>query len=332
MDGIHLGSQHPGSAFQELQAAALDLYNRGVLLALCSKNNLADVEEVLNNHPGCVLKPNHFVVKKVNWEDKATNLREIARELNIGLDSLVFLDDNPFEREYVRKILPDVLVVDLPANPTEYRRALQSLNVFDSLSFGDEDKRRSQMYAAQSAREATKKDVGSLEKYLESLQMILTMRVAREQDKARIAQLTQKTNQFNLTTRRYSEGDIARWMADPLHHVYCAELSDRFDSSGTIAVVIVRDEQDRAMIDTFLMSCRVIGRGVENALLARIVRDARERGLTLFGEYLPTAKNGLAADFLKAGAFVQRDGNLWQIDSAVEPMEPAWFKVIRTDS
>jgi FkbH-like protein len=331
--GIKLGATSPGSAFVEFQAAILDLYHRGILLALNSKNNEADAMEVFATHPQSLLKPEHFVAKRINWTDKATNLREIAAELNIGIDSLVFIDDNPVECRLVRERLPDVETIELPRDPSRFARLLRDLTLFETLTLSDEDRRRSEMYRAESARTKLAASSGSMAEFLASLEMTLKIRRGDAFTIPRIAQLTQKTNQFNLTTRRYAEADIAAMLADDACDVLSVELSDMFDNAGIIAVALTRDEGDDVVIDTYLMSCRVIGRGVEEALLAKLAASARARGRKrLVGEYLPTAKNELVREFYERLGFIERPGSdrrFWTLDlQAADPQAPTWFATI----
>ncbi len=331
--GIKLGATSPGSAYVEFQAAILDLYHRGILLALNSKNNEADAMEVFQTHPQSLLKPEHFVAKRINWTDKATNLREIAVELNIGVDSLVFVDDNPVECRLVRERLPEVATIELPPDPSRFARLLRDLTLFDTLTLSDEDRRRSEMYRAESARTKLAASSGSMAEFLASLEMTLRIRRGDAFTIPRIAQLTQKTNQFNLTTRRYAEADIVAMLADDACDVLSVELSDMFDNAGIIAVALTRDEGDDVLIDTYLMSCRVIGRGVEEALLAKLAASARARGRTrLVGEYLPTAKNALVREFYERLGFTERPGSdrrFWTLDlQGANPQAPTWFRTI----
>ncbi len=330
LNGIALSESHPGSAFVEFHAAILNLYERGVLIALNSKNNETDAMEVFEKHPSSLLRPQHFVATKINWRDKASNLREIAAELNIGLDSLVFMDDSAFECRHVREQLPEVTVVELPPDPSRYARILRGLNAFDTLSVSDEDRRRTQMYRSNIERTQLRNASGTMDDYLRSLRMTLTISRANAFSVPRIAQLTQKTNQFNLTTRRYSEGDISRMADDRSWRVYFAELEDSFDRAGIIAVALVHDTGDVARIDSFLMSCRVIGRGIENGLLAHIARESKEGGQRqLVGEYIATSKNELASGFLAQAGFASDDpaaGGFWRLDlGATLPAVPDWF-------
>ncbi len=334
-NGIALGETYPGSAFLEFHAAIRDLYNRGVLLAINSKNNWSDAYTVLETHPNSLLRPDHFVAMKINWNDKAQNLREIAAELNIGLDSLVFIDDNAFECQFVRETLPQVTTIELPSDPTRYARLLRTSGLFDTLALSDEDRRRSEMYRSEARRSELKATAGSIDDYLASLDMVLTISRGTPFSVPRIAQLTQKTNQFNLTTRRYSEGDVQNMLADPAWYVYYAELQDRFDKAGIIAVAFVHDAGQIARVDTFLMSCRVIGRGVERALLAQIAADSAERGCTeLHGELIVSPKNTLVHEFYGSNGLTPASagaGQWWTLDlQGALPSAPAWFSAIRS--
>ena len=336
INGIHLGADYPGSAYLEFQHAILDLYNRGILLAINSKNNERDVLEVLERHPASLLKPNHFVAKRINWNDKATNLREIASELRIGIDSLVFLDDNPVECAYVRGVLPEVEVVQLPADPTSYRRLLQSLASFDTLALTEEDNRRSGMYQQETQRQRLRQESNSIEDYLRSLEMNVQIALADDYSIPRIAQLTQKTNQFNVTTKRYTEQNIRLMNDDPMVDVLHVSVQDRYSDNGIIAVAIVRYENDLAGIDTFLMSCRVIGRGIEQTLLATILQAARDRHCrTVQGEYIATAKNEPARILFAQNGFTpvgHPERSLWTRDLSLPLLQnPDWFREVNVD-
>jgi FkbH-like protein len=336
INGIHLGADYPGSAYLEFHHAILDLYNRGILLAINSKNNERDVLDALERHPASLLKPAHFVAKKINWNDKATNLREIASELRIGTDSLVFVDDNPVECAYVQRTLPEVEVVQLPADPTSYRRVLQSLTWFDTLALTEEDRKRSGMYQQESQRQRLRQESDSIEDYLRSLEMSVQIAIADDYSIPRIAQLTQKTNQFNLTTRRYSEQDVRLMKDDPMIDVLYASVQDRFSDNGIIAVAIVRYEDDLAGIDTFLMSCRVIGRGIEQALLATILHAARDRHCrSVQGEYIATAKNEPAKNLFAQNGFTpleHPERALWSRDLSLPLLQgPDWFREVKVN-
>ncbi len=302
------GTAAPGNAFADFQRALEGLHRRGILLALCSKNNPDDVWPVFDHHPGMALRRSHFAAVRVNWQDKAANLREIAQELNLGLDSLVFLDDNPAERGLVRQQLPEVLTPEMPRDPALYTRLLLGLDVFETLALTDEDQRRGQLYQEQSARksfEAAAVGEGGLTAYLTGLEMTVTLAPATPFTLPRIAQLLNKTNQFNMTTRRCTEAQVqalAQNSAD--WSVYSVSVADRFGDSGLTGVAIVKKALDVWEIDSFLLSCRVLGRGVEDALLTYVLEQARKAGAShLRGLFLPTAKNAPAAGFYARQGF-----------------------------
>jgi len=300
LDGIRIGSSYPGSAFRDFQKAILDLHHRGVLLALCSKNNEDDVNEVFDSHPDMVLRREHLVASRVNWRDKTANIREISGELNVGLDSIVFIDDSEFEINLVRAMLPEVKAILLPKDPALYGDVLRACGLFDSLSTSAEDRSRTGMYRAEKERKAVKARFAgaSLEDYLRFLGMEVTIRSADKLSVSRTAQLTQRTNQFNLTTIRYAESDIEQLCAADDAHVRCLRLRDRFGDMGLVGVAILKRAGERSVVDTFLLSCRVIGRRVEDAFLHDCLTLARRMGCkTAVGQYSPTAKNGQVADF-----------------------------------
>ena len=300
LNGIRIGQTYPGSCFRDFQKAVLDLYNRGVILAVCSKNEEADVLRVFEEHPDMVLKAEHFACMKINWQDKAGNLRQVAAELNIGLDSLVFVDDSEFEINLVRQMVPEVDSLLLPKDPTGYPDLIRSYGRFDALAYSEEDRNRNRMYRAEVQRKQARGDfeVTDLEQYYRYLEMELAVADVDQYSMPRVSQLTQRTNQFNLTTRRYSESDIAAFVADTGARVLALRLNDRFGDMGIVGVVIVRVDQDEALLDSFMLSCRVIGRGVEDALLTAGLAAARENGAKrALGLYAPTPKNAQVKDF-----------------------------------
>ena len=333
MDGIRLDSGPAGFAFQAVQRAMLDLYRRGIILAIASKNNPADARQAIDKHPGMLLRAEHFAAMRINWNDKATSLREIAAELNIGLDSLAFLDDNPMERQWIAQQLPDVTMIELPPQPTEYAAALRDAPVFERLAVTQEDQQRGRTYAEQRLRAELQSSSASLEDFYRSLNMEAQIARVTPASLARVAQLTQKTNQFNLTARRYSEEQIATLMADPAARVYTLHVQDRLGDSGLVGVAITRDEGRRCELDTLLMSCRVIGRTIETAFLAHLAAEARQRGNSILaGWFLPTKKNTPAQDFFASQGFArlrqEPQGSYWELDlSGPLPASPPWIKV-----
>jgi FkbH-like protein len=331
--GIQLGPTYPGSCFVALQHEILNLHHRGVILAICSKNNEADVLEVLRDHPDTVLKEEHFAVRQINWDDKVTNLRRIAAELNIGADSLVLLDDSAFEVDFVRQEMPEVAVIALPPKAyASYRSLLTSPGWFDSLSFTAEDRRKNAMYGENRERKALESASSSLEDYLAKLEIEVEIAVPSEIDVPRVAQLTQKTNQFNLTTRRYTESDVRAFIASDRADVFALKVRDRISDSGLVGVAILTYADRTATVDSFLLSCRVIGRGVEDALLSFVVRHALDTvGCDrVSGTYVPTAKNAMVADFYARHGFAALDAAdgaaTWERRAGGGPAEgPAWI-------
>lgn len=298
IDGIKLGPTHPGSWYVEFQQEILNLHDRGVILALCSKNNEGDVIEALQRHPSQVLREEHFADRQINWDDKVTNLRRIAEQLNIGLDSLVFVDDNPLECGFVHEQLPEVEVIELPNDPSAFRAALLARGLFDTLTISQEDRERTRMYRAESERQRILQNAGSLEEYLAKLQLVAHIDVPNQSTLARVAQLTQKTNQFNLTTIRYTEGQIHSFAEAADSDVFYVRLADRVADLGIIGIGILRYQGDTAIIDSLLMSCRALGRGVENALAAFLVNTAQVNGCSsILGCYRATKKNVQVAEF-----------------------------------
>lgn len=307
--GIKLGSGYPGSAYQEFQYEILNLYHRGVILALCSKNNQEDVWEVFRQHPDMVLKEAHIASAQINWDDKASNLRRIAQDLNIGLDSLVFMDDNEVEIELVRRTLPEVDAIHLPKErATDYRDMLASMGAFDTLTIGEEDRQRGAMYKAEVFRKRLHEQAPDMDSFLASLEMAAEIRMADAMSIPRIAQLTQKTNQFNLTTRRYADSDIAALAESVGSEVISLRLKDKFGDSGLVGVAILKYGQQGVRIDTLLLSCRVLGRLLEDCFVRYLLRHARDRGaIEVIGEYVATRKNGQVEHFYEKQGFAAMD-------------------------
>ncbi len=325
LEGIALGPDYPGNVFLDFQRRILALRDGGVLLAAASKNNAADVEEVFAQHPASLLKREHFAAFEVHWEDKATSLRRIAETLNIGLDALVFFDDNPVERQWVAEQLPMVTVLDVPKSPTGYARTLAECGCFDLLALTAEDRKRAALYQEDTGRQMLRSQASSLEEFLTGLNMTLTVGQVDESTLPRVAQLLGKTNQFNLTTRRHSAADLQGMIAAGAVALW-ARVKDRFGDAGLIAAAVAVPEAGQAWrLDTFLMSCRVIGRGVETALLALLEKHIHERGARqVIGEYLPTSKNQPAAGFLQSHGFVQSESR-WLLTLESPRAVPAYF-------
>ncbi|HEX4426380.1 MAG TPA: HAD-IIIC family phosphatase [Terriglobales bacterium] len=337
MQGIKLSAEYPGAAFQALQRVMLDLTRRGILLAVSSKNNPDDAMEALESHPGMLLRPKNFAAMRINWNDKSQNLREIAAELNIGIDSLAFMDDNPVEREQVRAALPEVTVIDMPEDPVEYAAALRECPAFERLTLSAEDQQRTSFYVAERERSQAEQTFQTKEDFYRYLEQEAEIAPVSPSSLARISQLTQKTNQFNLTTRRYSEPQIEEMAAKPEWQVLSIRVRDRFGDHGLVGVAITRDENEACEIDTLLLSCRVIGRTVETALLSFLGQAAVARGRSrLSGKFLPTKKNAPAKEFYAQHGFELQtqnsDGSLWQLDLKQHPIAwPEWIKLNKID-
>jgi FkbH-like protein len=319
--GIVLGQGSAlGEGFVAVQAYAKDLARRGIILAVCSKNDPENARAPFEQHPDMVLRLADIAAFRANWDDKAANIRAIAETLNIGLDALVFLDDSPFERDLVRSALPMVAVPELPDDdPALIPSLLADAGYFESLRLTPEDHERSAQYQENRARDALKADATDIEGYLRALEMRLVWSRFDVVGLPRVVQLINKTNQFNLTTRRYNDADIEAVMADPKAFGLQFRLVDRFGDNGIIAIVIGRLEaSDVVVIDTWLMSCRVLGRQVEKATLGVVAERALSLGASrLVGTYIPTAKNGMVRDHYSGLGFSRLPGpadDTWMLD------------------
>lgn len=300
VNGIQIGGDYPGKAFLYWQKALLELNKSGVILTICSKNNENDVLEVWENNPFIILKKEHFSAYRINWRDKASNIRELADELNIGLDSMVFIDDNPAERELVRQMLPMVEVPDFPDKPYElmpfYTNVISPY--FRIYGITKEDSYKTEQYKANILRSAEKSKFDNYDDYLRSLRIEIDVVGANEFNIQRIAQLTQKTNQFNLTTRRYTEVDILK-MQDEGWLIYCIGVKDRFGDNGITGAVIIKPRDEAEMeIDSLLLSCRILGKGIEFVFLDYVLNLLKEKGISqVYATYIPTAKNCQVTDY-----------------------------------
>jgi FkbH-like protein len=323
LEGIVLGQGDPqGEAFLSVQRGALALRERGIVLAVSSKNNDDIARLPFRQHPEMLLRENHVAVFQANWNDKATNIQAIAQELSLGLESFVFLDDNPAERRLVRDMLPEVAVPELPEDPALYVRTLLAAGYFEAVTFSPEDKKRAEFYQDNARRVALRCSTGDIDAYLKTLNMTITFRPFDEIGRARIAQLIGKSNQFNLTTRRYSEAQVRDMELDPNYFTLQVRLVDTFGDNGMISVIICRREASRWDIDTWLMSCRVLGRRVEQAVLQELVAHARASGTRqIIGTYRPTDRNRLVEDHYAKLGFTQCPGQtesstMWSLDVA----------------
>jgi FkbH-like protein len=304
--GIELDpNEHPGRIYHDFQATVLRLAARGVMIALCSRNNEADVLEVLDEHPHCLIGRKHLVGWRIDWRDKLSNITALAEELNIGLDSMVFVDDDAAECQLVRDLLPEVTVLQVPRKLYLYPELLLRDGLFDTLAVSEEDQRRHRLYQEERSRCQEAARFADLDDYLASMEMVVLIRQAPPEAVPRTAQLTQKTNQFNLTTRRYGEADIAHFCASGDHVVFNLSLTDRFGDAGLTGVCIAVRDGDTVTIDSLLLSCRILGRKVELAFVNHFLQDLirRWRPKLLKASYLPTAKNSQVAEFWERFGF-----------------------------
>jgi FkbH-like protein len=329
LEGIKLAQgDATGEAHLSVQQLALALRERGVVLAVSSKNTDSVARRPFKEHPDMLLKEEHIAVFQANWNDKATNIRAIAKELSLGLESLVFLDDNPVERGLIRRELPEVAVPELDDDPASYARTLSAGGYFESVRFSDEDRTRAEMYQGNARRLTLQQQMGDIDAYLRSLDMRIIFNSFDRTTRVRVAQLINKSNQFNLTTRRYTEAEVAEAEADPNAMTLHARLIDKFGDNGIICIIICRVTASATWtIDTWLMSCRVLGRGVEKMVLREILLRARTRNIrTLVGIYRPTERNGMVREHYGNMGFARvgedADGTTqWELSTDAEVEE-----------
>ena len=300
-------STKDGAIFAEIQSIAVALKNQGVLIGLCTKNNPSDINKVLESHPDILLKPEHITINKSSWLDKASKLKEISQELNLGLDSFVFIDDSPFEVNLIREKLPEITVLQVPKKLYEYPKLLRdNLGLFYNLSNTAEDNKKIEMYKNQIKRETVKKEFNDIEDYLASLGLKVTIFENDDSIVPRMSQMCLKTIQFNLTTKRYTEGAIKKFIKDSNSDVYAFSVTDKFGDSGIsgLSIVTKNDSTEMSNIDTFLMSCRVIGRNIEYAFMDYIVEKVKEKKINfLEAKYVKTKKNEQVKDFFERCSF-----------------------------
>ena len=316
LSGIQIGDLGLGHAFSDFQSWLKELKKRGVLLAVCSKNNEETAREPFEKHPDFVLRMEDFSIFVANWEDKATNIRYIRDVLNLGMDSFVFIDDNPFERDLVRSMIPEITVPDLPDDPSQYLSYLRSLNLFETASFSEADAVRTEQYREEVGRAKAQTQFESFDDYLKSLEMKASFAPFDDFHIPRIAQLTQRSNQFNLRTVRYTENQVAAAASDGGRLTLYFTLRDKFGDYGLISVVIMdKTDEETLFIDTWLMSCRVLKRGMEEFIVNKIVEVARENGFSrVIGEYLPTPKNAMVRDIYSRLGFSDEGGGRFVCD------------------
>lgn len=316
-EGIRLSSDTlPGAYFQAFQRSVLDLHARGVIIALCSKNDESDVMDVIDNHPDCVLRREHVAAWRINWNEKARSIAELADELNIGRDAMVFIDDSAHECELVRSVHPEVLVLQTPAHHEELVNFLRRRHLFDSLVVTSDDVMRSRTYQQNRARDEFSAALGDISEYKRQLATRLTCRRVGRADLPRVVQLIQRTNQFNLTTRRHDQAAVERLFESSEAMIVCAELEDRFGQLGLVGVAIAVRQGEHAVIDSMLMSCRALGRDAEMAFASGLYSAlVAEWGvMRVFADYLPTPKNQLVADFWQRAGLVIDQGSSTAVD------------------
>lgn len=325
MDGIALGPDYPGNAYVEFQRRILDFQQRGFILAMCSKNNAADVDQVLREHPHMVLREEHFAARRVNWLPKPDNLASLAEELNLGLESFIFVDDSDHECAAVRHRCPEVEVIQAPGRAADVPACLDRVARLEVLSLTAEDLAKTAMYAQErQRRDLMSAADGAGSDYLSRLQMKMRIGIDPRAHVTRLAQLTKKTNQFNLTTRRYDEAQVLGFIESDDWLVLDFSLADVFGDSGIVGLAMWRIAGREAELDTVLMSCRVIGRQAEAAFLQTSMRLLAERGVTqLVADYLPTAKNELVRNYLAEQGFEQGADGRWRRDLALHPARAA---------
>ncbi|RDJ32182.1 MAG: HAD-IIIC family phosphatase [Crenarchaeota archaeon] len=320
-EGIQLGPDQKGRMFVEFQNILLSFHQRGIILAINSKNNFDDAIKVIKEHPYMVLKENNFSSMKINWNDKVSNMKEISNELNIGLDSIVFFDDDPTNRELMKSMIPDVLTVDLPPDAAQFSKILSMMNDFNLLKITSDDLNRGKMYSEQRLRNELRQSTTNLDDFLKQLDIKIKFLHPDEFTIPRISQLTMKTNQFNLTTKRYQEEEIGQMSKSENYLVGCAQIIDKFGDNGITGVYIVNKENnDEWVLDTFLLSCRVMGRRVEDGILSHILMTAKTQGVKkIKGKFIPTKKNKPAEDFLKNYGFTkEEDFWIYSLDNEIK--------------
>lgn len=301
IEGIKIGGDYPGKAFLYFQKVLIELSKSGVILAICSKNNESDVKECWAKNPYNILTEKYISSYRINWNNKADNIREIAAELNIGLDSFVFVDDSPAEREIIKQNLPMVEVPDFPDHPYDLPLFINDLieKYFRVYALTDEDKNKTEEYKANALRATEQTKFTDIDSFIRSLEIKMTIQSANKMNISRIAQMTQKTNQFNLTTKRYTESDLNAMLAEGAK-IWCLSVADKFGDSGITGAIIIKNSE----IDEFLLSCRILGKGIEKEFLSSILARLKNDGFkSIWSTYVPTLKNTQVCDFYENNGF-----------------------------
>ena len=334
-DNIEMSpSTKDGAIFSEVQSIALSLSKQGILIGLCSKNNLKDIDEVIKFHPDMQLRKKYITINKSNWLDKVTNLRQIAKELNIGLDSLVFVDDSSFEVNLIKEQLPEITVLQVPEKLYEYPKLLrENIGLFYNLSVTEEDTKKIEMYKQQVKRENVKNEFMNINDYLASLELKMTIYDDNKSIIPRMSQMSQKTNQFNLTTKRYTEGDIKNFISSNNTKVFAFSVSDKFGDSGVTGLCILNFDKIKktADIDTFLMSCRIIGRNIEYAFMDYLINFLSHNKIeNITAKYIKTQKNEQVNEFYDKCSFslIKFNNNTKEYELIVKNYKPKKLKYI----
>ena len=311
IEGIKIGPYPEGRSFVEFQKVIKSLSENGIILAINSKNNQKDAMKAINEHPHMILREQDFSCIKINWNDKISNMKEISNELNIGLDSIVFFDDDPVNRELLRMSIPEINTVELPKDPSTYAQILRNLNDFNTLKITKDDTQRKIMYKQEQNRQKLESSTENLNEYLKKLDIKIKIKLDDKFSISRISQLILKTNQFNLTTKRYQEEEIREFVKDETMIVGCSEVEDKFGENGITNVFIIKTKPNEWIIDTFLLSCRIMGRGIEEGIIGKILEIAKNKGIEkITATFIPTEKNKPAENFLKNYGF-EKDGEKW---------------------
>ena len=333
VNGLKLGHEFPGNIHLRIQRELLELRHRGVLLVMLSKNNEVDARQAFESLPDMVLKWDDFAVRKINWSHKHENLREVARELGLGLDSFAFLDDSDYEREQMRQVMPEVLILNESPDPLQTLRALWETDAFDSFFVTTEDRRRHEDYALRGTRNPEAHQ-GDLEAFLKSLEMEATIEEIGPSNMERVVTMLGKTNQFNLTTRRHSRAQVQTMLASPGSIALALRLRDKFGDQGIIALLLAIPAGDDGtlVVDSFLVSCRALGRGVEDALWAAMSRRVNRQSVRrLEAEYIPTAKNSIVAGLYDRLGLQRLEHNSSSTRYLLEPVTiaefPSWISL-----
>ena len=315
LENIQIGSLGIGKAFTEFQYWIKKLKNRGIIIAVCSKNTESVAKEPFEKHPDMVLKLDDISVFIANWDNKADNIRQIQKVLNIGFDSMVFLDDNPFERNIVRENIPEICVPELPEDPAEYLEYLYALNLFETISFSNEDTERTKLYQTEAKRVSVQEKFTNENDFLQSLSMVSDVQPFNKFNIPRVSQLSQRSNQFNLRTIRYTDAEVLNISQDKNHYTFSFTLEDKYGDNGLIcAIILIHLDEENVFIDTWFMSCRVLKRGMENFVLNTIVDFSKQKNYKyLIGEYIETAKNEMVKNHYSDLGFIENDSK-WKLN------------------